>query len=266
MVRRRDLFNEARKALSSDFEARQLCRFVFGEPDGDASDDEKARFSELLKRRKDGEPLQYILGEWEFYGHRFFVGEGVLIPRQDTETIVDAAIEHSSENPVIIDLCSGSGCIGITLSKELSHPRVFLAERSEKALSYLNRNIELNGADVTAVKCDVLDEKSLSLFPMADMIVCNPPYLTKYDMSVLQREVTFEPEDALFGGDDGLDFYRGVSALWKQKLKPRGTIIYEIGAGQENDVGQILKENGFENITYRKDLCEIIRAVIAEKK
>ena len=222
-----------------------------------------------VKRRAKGEPLQYILGEWEFYGLRFKVGEGVLIPRPDTETLVDQTLDICRENgmssPVIADLCSGSGCIAIALRHELPGAEVYAAELSDKALGYLKQNKELNRSGIHIVKADVLDKASLSLFPTADIIVSNPPYLTAKDMSELQTEVAREPETALYGGTDGLDFYRRMTGLWKEKLRPGGWLVYEFGMGQHDDVKNILEATGFTNVCFRRDGGGIIRTAAAVK-
>jgi len=222
-----------------------------------------------VKRRAKGEPLQYILGEWEFYGLRFKVGEGVLIPRPDTETLVDQTLDICRENgmssPVIADLCSGSGCIAIALRHELPGAEVYAAELSDKALGYLKQNKELNRSGIHIVKADVLNKASLSLFSTADIIVSNPPYLTAKDMSELQTEVAREPETALYGGADGLDFYRRMTGLWKEKLRPGGWLVYEFGMGQHDDVKNILEAADFTNVCFRRDGGGIIRTAAAVK-
>lgn len=218
----------------------------------------------ILYRRINGEPLQYLLGVWEFYGMPFYVGKGVLIPRQDTETLVDTVINAAKKynRPKIIDLCSGSGCIACAVSAHVKNAQVYALENSERAIDFLNKNIELNHSDVTVIEADVLSENTdLSGF---DIIVCNPPYLTAEDMKSLQREVTYEPEAALFGGSDGLEFYRKITRIWGRKLNAGGILAYEIGMGQENDVRQIMHENGFLNIEFIKDLPGIIRVVKGE--
>lgn len=221
-------------------------------------------FEKALEKRAGGYPLQYILGRWEFYGLPFYVGDGVLIPRPDTETLVDAARELSGENPVIIDLCSGSGCIAVALEKNIKGAKVFAVEFSKAAFSYLERNIELNSSKVVPVLGDVLDEELLDGFEAADMIVSNPPYLSDEDMQNLQREVGFEPETALFGGGDGMDFYRRISALWKKKLKSGGHMLFEVGIGQAGQVCNILKSEGFSEIEAKKDLNGIARVVFGK--
>lgn len=219
----------------------------------------------IAYKRIKGEPLQYLLGEWEFYGMPFCVGKGVLIPRQDTETLVEAVIEAAKKinSPRMIDLCSGSGCIACAAAKNIESAKVYALEKHEKAIGYLNKNIALNNVNVTVIEADVLSEKTeVSDF---DIIVCNPPYLSADDMKSLQREVAFEPEEALFGGNDGLYFYREITRIWQSRLKPGGIMAYEIGIGQENDVRKIMSGYNFKNIEFIKDLPGIIRVVKGEK-
>lgn len=218
---------------------------------------------EIIRRRISGEPLQYLLGEWEFYGMPFYVGEGVLIPRADTETLVEYAVEEAKKNGFyrILDLCSGTGCIACAAEAHIPGTDVTAVELSEKAVSYLERNVELNKSKVKILKGDVLKTETAKEFENVDMILCNPPYLTKEDMLNLQREVQSEPGTALFGGDDGLYFYRNITAIWRNTLSAGGMLVYEIGMGQESDVAEILEENGFNNITYKNDLSGITRVV-----
>ena len=210
--------------------------------------------------------MQYILGEWEFYGLPVKVGEGVLIPRQDTETLVETVIrKNRTESPVIIDLCSGSGCIALALERELKASEVYAVEKSESAADYLRRNIALNSSNVKLTAGDCLENALIESLPKADIIVCNPPYLTAQDMKELQREVTFEPESALFGGEDGLIFYRSIAARWKASLRPGGWLICEFGMGQHTDIENILASEGFVNIQLKRDAAGIIRAAQAQK-
>ncbi len=232
--------------------------------------EDKARAAlEAVSRRLSGEPLQYILGEWEFYGLPFYVGEGVLIPRQDTETIAELAVSFARARKgagfLAADLCAGSGCIGITLAKLAGVP-VKLLELSEQALGYLRRNIELNGVQrlCEALCVDVLSEDAAGKLPPLDLIVTNPPYLTAQDMQELQTEVAHEPETALFGGEDGLDYYRRMIPLWGAKLRDGGMLAAEIGMGQEKDVMRIFEECGIA-AQYKKDLCGVVRVIYGIK-
>ena len=168
------------------------------------------------------------------------------------------------KSPVITDLCSGSGCIAVTLEKEISGSEVYAIEYSDKAFSYLKKNIEINNSKVHSVLGDIFDEKVILEMPLSDIIVSNPPYLTEKDMNNLQKEVHFEPEMALRGGSDGLDFYKKIVSLWKKKLKNNGYIVFEIGINQEEAVSGIFRENGFSDVKYYKDLSGIIRVVLAK--
>lgn len=231
------------------------------EPEAPVPEETEKAAREKISRRRRGEPLQYILGEWEFYGYPFKVGEGVLIPRQDTETLAELAVsflEKRGGKPLAADLCAGSGCIGITLAKRLGC-EVKCFELSEAAFGYLEQNIALNGVEslVTPILADVLNVDTDERF---DLIAANPPYLTKRDMETLQREVAFEPGFALYGGEDGLDLYRGILPRWSRRLKSGGLIAVEIGIGQEKDVMRIFAENGIEP-GLAKDACGIYRVV-----
>lgn len=262
---------------NAQFEAEQLVMKFCGVTRNDmllfpaleVPEDKAQAALEAVSRRLSGEPLQYILGEWEFYGLPFYVGEGVLIPRQDTETIAELAVSFAKGSKgagfLAADLCAGSGCIGITLAK-LARVPVKLLELSEQALGYLRRNIGLNGVQglCEALRADVLLQESAEKLPPLDLIVTNPPYLTAQDMRELQTEVAHEPETALFGGEDGLDYYRRMIPLWGAKLKPGGMMAAEIGMGQEKDVMRIFEECGM-TAQYKKDLCGIIRVIYGIK-
>lgn len=231
------------------------------------SDEIISQFEQLIERRLSGEPLQYILGEWEFFGMPFKVGKGVLIPRQDTETLVELAIKllKGRKDIVFADLCSGSGCIAAAAGKNLDCKKIYCVERSAEALAYLKKNLAINKVDAEVIKGDVLEKQTAEKICGADIITCNPPYLTAQDMNVLQKEVTFEPKEALFGGSDGLDFYREITRLWKDRLKKGGILLYEIGIGQENDVMEIMLSNGFEDVKCQRDLCGVNRCVYGIK-
>lgn len=246
------------------------CRsFEFEQMLSDAVlDGVRAEFEKLCERRLNGEPLQYLIGEWEFYGLPFKVGEGVLIPRQDTETIVDTVLKKAPRDKAltVIDLCAGSGCIAIALEKHLDCGKIYAVEKSETAMKYLRENISLNKSRVQAVCADVTDEQTVNGFDEADVIVSNPPYLTAEDMRTLQKEVSFEPEMALFGGDDGLEFYRTIIRLWKTRLRQGGLIAFEVGIGMHDEVMTMLVRHGFENVRAVKDACGVFRCVAGFKK
>lgn len=259
------------------FEAEQLICAACGvnrsdfviSPEREVTQARRSAVEDYVSRRISGEPLQYILGEWEFYGLPFYVGEGVLIPRQDTEAIAELALDFTKKrsNPGFLaaDLCAGSGCIGITLAKLAGVP-VKLLELSEQAMVYLRRNIALNGVErlCEAVRADVLSEETAASLPELDLIVTNPPYLTSEDMKNLQTEVRYEPETALYGGADGLDYYRKMIPLWTSRLKPGGMLAAETGMGQDTDVMRLFEENGIMP-QCKKDMCGIIRVIYGIK-
>ena len=204
----------------------------------------------LLKRLEEGEPLQYIIGKWEFYESEFFVGEGVLIPRPETEELVELAIKKCSNynNLIIYDLCSGSGCIGISVAKKIKNAEVFCVEKSPEAFEFLKKNAEgVNNAK--AVLADINSELDL---PKADIIISNPPYIKTDDIKTLQKELSFEPEMALDGGADGLYFYRIIRDRYSEKLKNNGIILLEIGNEQGEDIKEIFSY--FKEVNIIKDI------------
>lgn len=258
---------------NAGFEARQLLEFagidrmtMLTEPNGEVPEELGERVTRLVEKRVSGYPLQYLLGEWEFYGLPFRVGEGVLIPRQDTEVLAEVALDFLNTLPeserVALDLCAGSGCIGITLAK-LSRARVTLVEKSEKAFAYLKENIALNEVEslCNAVCGDVLEDSAD--FGEFSVIVSNPPYVTKAEMERLQREVRFEPEMALFGGNDGLDFYRRLIPQYTKSLKDGGLLAVEIGDSQERDVMDLFVQSGYSPLGAKDSggFCRVVYAV-----
>ncbi len=226
---------------------------------------------EIARKRADERyPLQYLLGVWEFYDCEFKVGEGVLIPRPDTETVIEVLRQDLSvmSELRIADLCSGSGCIGIVLAKKFKNSEVIAVEKSEDALKYLYENIKRNEVPLKVFAGDVCDEKFIAenFTEKFEVIVSNPPYLTEIEMGELETEVKFEPEMALLGGADGLYFYREITALWKDKLNENGILCYEIGYKQSEDVEKILRNAGFSNVRTVKDLGGNDRVVIGSLK
>lgn len=210
------------------------------------------RFADLLWRVKSGEPLQYVIGKWDFYESEFFVGEGVLIPRPETEELTELVINKAKtlENPVVFDLCAGSGCIGISIAKAVPEATVYCIEKSADAVFYLLKNAE--GVSNVKIICgDVFLPPEL---PKADMIVSNPPYIKTEDISGLQSEVLKEPVIALDGGADGLDFYRAICEMWKAYLNPNGMLFFEIGEDQGAEVSAILAEHGYNTVEIIKDM------------
>ena len=265
---------ELLKANGNDdflFEAREIAREVVGRKEDGYSltDGECKSCLEMAQRRAKGEPLQYIFGHWEFYGYDFSVGEGVLIPRPETELLCEKAIAHLKKNGGdFADLCAGSGCIGITVAKQTGQKGICI-ELSEKAFSYLERNIALNKAEerLKAVKGDIFDESVIALVPDDSLcaVLSNPPYINKADMQVLQKEVRYEPETALYGGDDGLCYYRKIFTLWDRKLKKGGLFAVEIGEEQGEAVSALIAREGYSPVII-KDYSGHDRIVMAVKQ
>lgn len=220
------------------------------------------KFADLLWRIKGGEPLQYVIGKWDFYESEFFVGEGVLIPRPETEELTEHVIKKAKElnNPVVYDLCAGSGCIGISAAKAVPSATVYCVEKSADAMFYLLKNAQ-NTANVKVINGDVSVPVQI---PAADIIVSNPPYIRTDELQKLQAEVQREPQMALDGGEDGLVFYRIISEKWKSHLKNEAVLFFEIGDEQGEAVTEILKNNGYSNIEVIKDLYGNNRIVKAK--
>ena len=229
-----------------------------------ASQRDCAEFFAQIGQRAAGMPLQYILGEWEFMGMPFFVGEGVLVPREDTEVLVRECVRcvASLPCPVVLDLCGGSGAVAVGVASLLPGAEVTSMELSEVALHYLQKNIERNAIkNVTAVKGDVLYEEGRFAPASLDVLVSNPPYIPTEDLDGLQIEVQREPRMALDGGADGLLFYRAIAQRWLSRLKPGGTVAVEVGIYQARPVAALLEEQGVTNIRIVQDNNGIDRVV-----
>ena len=228
-----------------------------------ASEEKLAVLAELTEKRLNHEPLQYLLGKWSFMGIDLLVGEGVLVPRDDTEVVTSLCIDYLSckESPNVIDLCAGSGAISLALEK-YANCKVTAVELSDKAFSYLTQNIKLNNSAVNALNGDIFECHKDIADNSLDLIVSNPPYIKTADIASLQKEVQHEPAMALDGGESGLDFYRKMVPLWKSKLKAGGALAFELGEGQYDEVSRILADNGFGGITESIDFGGIQRAII----
>ena len=278
------LYLDARKAImatedmqSAGMLARQLLCHVSGKTQEQVISDRELYASEeicqqmesLTRRLIDGEPLAYLLGEWEFYGLPLYVDKNVLIPRDDTCAVASLAIQqaqHLKETPRILDLCTGSGCIGLAVASRIKDARVTLADISKEALAVAKKNINRNhlSGRVSVIQADALQEPSAFLGKF-DIIVSNPPYITTQEMRELPHSVSdFEPHLALFGGEDGLDFYRAIAKNYAQALKPGGYLCFEFGMGQGDGVCRILEENQYTILERTRDYNDIERAVIAQ--
>nr|WP_300169122.1 peptide chain release factor N(5)-glutamine methyltransferase [uncultured Flavonifractor sp.] len=231
-----------------------------------ASDAMEEKLDQLVQRRIAGEPVAYIIGEWEFYGLTLTVNQDVLIPRMDTEVLAERAIllaRAAGEGARVLDLCAGSGCVGLAVATNVPQCRVVLADLSEAALKICKQNIrrcDLN-ARVTCVQADALQPPDGALWDF-DVIACNPPYIPTGDLAGLDPSVRdFEPRSALDGGPDGLDFYRAVASQWGPALRLGGSLLFEVGIGQAPDVENLMTEHGFTDIQSSQDTQGIWRVV-----
>ncbi|NMA24954.1 MAG: peptide chain release factor N(5)-glutamine methyltransferase [Clostridiales bacterium] len=221
----------------------------------------------LVRRRISGEPMAYILGEWEFYGLPLNVNNHVLIPRVDTEVLVDAVRDVLRDNLNgirVLDMCAGTGCVGLAIAANLPFCRVLLADKSQEALRISRANTIKNNLTrrVTSIELDALEAPPM-LLGLFDIIVCNPPYIPTGDLKELDRSVReFEPLVALDGGPDGLRFFRSISSEWKSVLKDKGLLAFECGAGQAEQVRAIMEQNGFKDFRTYKDSLNIDRVII----
>ena len=223
----------------------------------------------MANRRLSGEPIQYILGTWDFMDFTFKVGEGVLIPRPETEILVEFISEKikNIDKPVIYDLCSGSGCIGLSLKKLHKNADVYLVEKSDKALFYLKENYKtlcVDLEDTTIIQGDILKTENFADLPQADVIVSNPPYIRSDEIPTLQSEVLREPVMALDGGEDGLIFYRCLVTEWTKHLKCDGFMAFECGEDQAEDICKLFDDINFD-CEIVKDYNNIQRIVIGRK-
>ena len=279
-----ELYLRARRALltqedtdTAGFLARELLCHVTGKSreqviagrDLYVSEDTCRQLDTLIQRVLNGEPLAYVLGEWEFYGMKLTVTPQVLIPRDDTCAVTDLAIRQAlflNSNPRILDLCTGSGCIGLAIATKVKDAKVTLADISKDALQIARKNIsaqKLSGR-VSCVQANAL-EKPARFLGKFDMIVSNPPYITTEEMKQLPGSVAdFEPHLALHGGTDGLDFYRAITENFKEALKPGGYLCFEFGMGQGDAVCRLLEENGFTILERSRDYNDRERAVLAQ--
>lgn len=259
---------------AAQLEARELVCYAAGKGREEfyrdmglyASDQVEKTVAELTARRLAGEPVAYIIGEWEFYGLTLDVDREVLIPRMDTEVLAERAIlaaRAAGEDCRVLDLCAGSGCVGLAVAANVPECRVVLADYSEGALRVCRQNIrrcELSDR----VICAFADAKLPPLPALwdFDVIACNPPYIPTADIPTLESSVKdYEPHKALDGGEDGLEFYRTVCSKWKGALRLGGCLIFEVGAGQASDVKALLSQNGFEDVHSFQDTQGIWRVV-----
>ena len=231
-----------------------------------APDPVEEKMAALVERRLAGEPVAYLIGEWEFYGLTLDVTPDVLIPRMDTEVLAERAIllaRAAGEGARVLDLCAGSGCVGLAVAANVPTCRVVLADVSEAALKICKGNVRRNelNARVTCVQADALQKPDAALWDF-DVIACNPPYIPTGDLAGLDVSVRdYEPRSALDGGADGLDFYRAIAAQWGSALRLGGSLLFEVGINQAMDVAALLEGSGFEDIQSTQDTQGIPRVV-----
>ena len=273
-----EAYNSTKKSLLSAgiedcvFEAKQIIKHITGLRSSEIlmnytkelSEFQSNNLTAILRQRELRYPLQYIFGEWSFYGRDFYVGPGVLVPRADTETVIEVCTEYlkDKKEPKILDLCAGSGCIGITLSKEKEDSGCLMVEKYPEAMRYAEKNITRNKAENAKVLAGDVFEGTAS-GEKYDLIVSNPPYIAENGTEEISPETKYEPETALIGGADGLKFYKAITENYKDSLKENGMICFEVGIGQADSVKEILNAAGFTDTGAKKDLNGIERAVYA---
>ncbi|MDR2589673.1 MAG: peptide chain release factor N(5)-glutamine methyltransferase [Oscillospiraceae bacterium] len=225
----------------------------------------------FLDNRIGGEPLAYVLGEWEFYGLPIIVNKYVMIPRIDTELLVSEAIKLLNSKvwqTRMLDLCTGSGCIGIAVAANVKDCRIVCADNSEEALAVCRANMLASNLsrNITAIEADALKAPP-ALLGNFDLIVSNPPYIPSKNIDNVDSSVIdYEPHEALFGGEDGLDFIKSITEKWKKLLKPGGHLALECGIDQAAEVRYIMKKNGFMDIKIYKDTLGIERVLTGRIK
>lgn len=277
-----DIYIEARRQLKAAgisayaLEARLLLAFAADKNSEDfirdirlyPGRDYEERAQLIIKRRLEGEPAAYITGQWSFYGLDITVNHSVLIPRTDTEVVAETAIrllkEKDKTNLRVLDLCTGSGCLGLAIAANIKDARLTLLDNDERALITAKRNAGINGLSqrVSCVMGDVLKAPSKILGKFS-MIVCNPPYIPASDIAGLDASVReHEPLAALNGGEDGLDFYRSICGLWKQLLEPEAYLVFECGIGQCDSVSKIGQAAGLVLTETVKDTGNIDRVIV----
>ena len=274
-----DLYLDVRQTLrgsgveAATLEARELVCFGTGKSREElqrdsrlyASPEREAQVRRLVERRLAGEPVAYLIGEWEFYGLPLDISQDVLIPRPDTEVLAEQAIAYIQTlgECRVLDLCAGSGCVGLAIASQAPQARVSLGEIDDSALKICRQNIRRCGlsARVSPIQADALEKPPRSLGEF-HCIVCNPPYIPTADIAGLEPSVRdYEPHLALDGGEDGLDFYRSITEKWKDCLTIGGRLYFEVGIGQADEVLRIMRSQGFGDIQIVKDTHDIPRVV-----
>jgi len=259
---------------ASTLEARELVCFGTGKSREElqrdsrlyASPEREAQVRRLVERRMAGEPVAYLIGEWEFYGLPLDISQDVLIPRTDTEVLAEQAIAYIQTlgECRVLDLCAGSGCVGLAIASQAPQARVVLGEIDDSALKICRQNIRRNSlsARVMPIQMDAREKPARSLGEF-QCIVSNPPYIPTGDIAGLEASVRdYEPHMALDGGADGMDFYRSIAEQWKEALTPGGRIYFEVGIGQADAVLRLMRSQGFGDLQIIKDHHKIPRVVL----
>lgn len=224
--------------------------------------EQSQRLNDIINKRKTSYPLQYAIGEWEFYNLRLKVDERALIPRFETEIIVDYLIKSSIKKESILDIGTGTGAIALSLAKNIEGSFVIGSDIEQKALSLARENKELTGIkNVDFIKSDLFK----NIEGKFDLIISNPPYINKKDYESLDKELYFEPKSALYGGEDGLDFYKDIIKNSSNYLNDSGHLVFEIGYNQKEVLNKLLIDQGFVNIENIKDFNDFDRFIIAQK-
>ena len=255
------------------FEANLLVEFVLGKtrlelgPMYQVPENDTEKLLELSHKRANGYPLQYILGKWQFFDLELDVGEGVLIPRRDTEDVCLAAFDYINEfdAPNVLDLCAGSGAIGLAIKRYCPQANVMALEKYPEAFEYLKRNIEKTGLRVLPVMGDVFNYDWIVEEETFDVIISNPPYINPDQQGKLQKEVEYEPATALFASDEGLRFYKFISHYYKPALKEGGYLIFEYGFDQAQAVRKLLFGEEYRIVKEIVDTAGNPRGIIVQK-
>ncbi len=259
-------------SISNSNEARLLFKHILKlDPitngDKEISESEAQSVIEAAKKRATGYPLQYILGSWDFFDFELEVGEGVLIPRPDTEAVAQKAIQKllQTNGKLTVDLCSGTGCIAIAIKRAVETSDVLAVEVDPKAFSYLLKNTAKLASEIECFNADALTFYSKLKDNSVDLIVSNPPYISSEQYKQLEKELFFEPSIALVAKNDGYFFYQEITKLYKNKIKNGGYIVFETGDNQSQTVAEILLENGFCDVENFVDCFSNVRGVVAKK-
>ena len=274
-----DLYMDVRQELraagiqAATLEARELVCYAAGKTRQDLMRDARlyvpaaieAQVHALVKRHLAGEPVAYLIGEWEFYGLPLDISEHVLIPRPDTEVLAEEAIKfvQTLDECRVLDLCAGSGCVGLAIASQVPKARVVLGELSEGALRICRQNIRRNGlsSQVVPLAMDVMAGPPAHMGEF-DCIVSNPPYIPRADIETLDVSVKdYEPHMALDGGEDGLDFYRTICQNWQDVMHVGTRLLFEVGIGQADDVLRLMRSAGFGDLEVIDDPAGIPRVV-----